>query len=392
MASYKQLSKYNWKVDIPLGYENGKRNRVIKQGFKTKKDAEKFAAETLAQKNRGYITSTESNIIFKDFINKWFNEYKINTISTNTITNYKSRIDTHIIPKLGHHKLNKITNIIIQDFYNSLINEGAKASSAKKIMKTLNNCLKYAQKNKLIYTLPTDIERVKVEKSKVEFWNQDEIDFFLNEIEDSYLYTPILIEIFTGLRIGELCGLRWCDINFETKYLSVKNQVIYDRDTKKLVFTDKLKTPTSYRKISLPEILTDYLENIKGKSLKTDFVVLSREGSMCNPRNLSMNFTGGISKYKDSLSNKIKLQQNKDIENYMQLKQITFHALRHTHATLLIFNGENIKVVSERLGHKNISETLDTYTHVMDDMRDNTAELLDNIFKYKPLPKDNKEI
>ena len=64
----------------------------------------------------------------------------------------------------------------------------------------------------------------------------------------------------------------------------------------------------------------------------------------------------------------------------MQLPQITFHGLRHTHATLLIFNGENIKVVSERLGHKSITETLDTYTHVMDDMKNNTADLLDNIF------------
>ncbi|MFT8351165.1 tyrosine-type recombinase/integrase [Clostridium saccharoperbutylacetonicum] len=389
MASYKQLSKYNWKVDIPLGYENGKRQRVIKQGFKTKKDAEKFATETLAQKNRGYVASTESNILFKDFINKWFNEYKVNTISTNTITNYRSRIDTHIIPKLGHYKLNKITNIIVQDFYNSLINEGAKASSAKKIIETLNNCLKYAQKNKLIYNLPTDIERVKMEKPKVEFWSKDEIDFFLDEIKDTYLYTPILIELFTGLRIGELCGLRWCDINFKTKYLNVTHQVIYDRTANELIFTNKLKTPTSYRKMSSPELLIDYLKDIKGEALKTDFIVLNREGSMCNPRNLSMNFTGEIAKYKDSLSDKMK-SSPKDFGHYKSLKQITFHALRHTHATLLIFNGENIKVVSERLGHKSISETLDTYTHVMDDMRDNTAALLDNIFKYKPLQDDNK--
>ncbi len=74
----------------------------------------------------------------------------------------------------------------------------------------------------------------------------------------------------------------------------------------------------------------------------------------------------------------------------MQLKQITFHALRYTHATLLIFKSENIKVVSERLGHKSITETLDTYTHVMDDMRDNTVALLDNIFKYEPIHDDNK--
>jgi len=65
---------------------------------------------------------------------------------------------------------------------------------------------------------------------------------------------------------------------------------------------------------------------------------------------------------------------------YMQLPQITFHGIRHTHATLLIFKGENIKVVSERLGHKSITETLDTYTHIMDDMKNNTADLLDDVF------------
>ncbi|AQR98096.1 tyrosine recombinase XerC [Clostridium saccharoperbutylacetonicum] len=101
---------------------------------------------------------------------------------------------------------------------------------------------------------------------------------------------------------------------------------------------------------------------------------------MCNPRNLSMNFTGEISKYKDSLNNKMKLYPNNDLGNYISLKQITFHALRHTHATLLIFNGENIKVVSERLGHKSITETLDTYTHIMLDMKNNTANLLNDMF------------
>lgn len=115
--------------------------------------------------------------------------------------------------------------------------------------------------------------------------------------------------------------------------------------------------------------------------LEADFVVLSRESTICNPRNLSMNFTQAISKYKLSVDAFQKTNSNKDIGYYMQLKQITFHALRHTHATLLIFNGKNIKVVSERLGHKNIVTTLNTYTHIMDDMKNNTASLLDSIFK-----------
>lgn len=387
MATYKNISliqsKPNWRATVSLGYTNGKKNVERKQGFKTKKEAEAWVTEILSKRNKGFIAPSESNTLFKDYILKWFDEYKSKHISINTRTNYKSRIDTHIVPKLGSYKLNKITNAIIQDFYNSLIGEGLKPSSVKKIMETVNGVLKYAQKSKLIYNLPTDIEKQPMNKPKVEFWTKDEIDFYLDKIYEKYLYTPILIEIFTGLRVGELCGLRWCDIDLDGKNLTVNNQVIYDRELKILVFSEILKTDTSHRKISLPKILTDYLSSIKGDALDTNFVVLDREGSMCNPRNLSMNFTKSIHKYRKSIDDSKREDKNIS-ENYIQLKQITFHALRHTHATLLIFNGENIKVISERLGHKNISTTLDTYTHVMEDMKNNTADLLDNIFRYKP--------
>ncbi|MBN1040089.1 site-specific integrase [Clostridium botulinum] len=385
MATYKNISsissKPNWKATVCLGYEDGKKNVARKQGFKTKKEAEKWITEILNKKNKGYIAATESNISFKDYINKWFNDYKSKHIGINTRTNYKSRIDTHIIPKLGSYKLNKITNAIVQDFYNSLIGQGLKPSSVKKIMEILNGVFKYAQKSKLIYTIPTDIEKQPMNKPKIEFWSKKEIDFYLNEIKDTYLYTPILIEVLTGLRVGELCGLRWCDLDFKTNSLTVRNQVIYDRELKILVFSEMLKTDSSYREISLPNILIDYLKSIRGNANNTDFIVLNREGLMCNPRNLSMNFSKSISKYKKPTE---EISQKVAKNNYMQLKQITFHGLRHTHATLLIFNGENIKVVSDRLGHKDIATTLNTYTHIMEDMKNNTASLLDNIFKYSP--------
>lgn len=96
-------------------------------------------------------------------------------------------------------------------------------------METLSNCLRYAQKNKLIFYLPTDIERVSIEKPKVEFWHKNEVDFFLNEIKNDYLYFPTLVDLLTGLRIGELCGLRWCDIDLENGILTVRNQVINDK-------------------------------------------------------------------------------------------------------------------------------------------------------------------
>lgn len=80
---------------------------------------------------------------------------------------------------------------MIQDFYNRIISNGLKPSSAKKVMETLNGCFKYAKKNKLIYVVPTDIEKMPVEKKKIQYWSKEEIDFFLNTIKDSRLYTPI---------------------------------------------------------------------------------------------------------------------------------------------------------------------------------------------------------
>lgn len=366
MPSFTQLSKYNWQVVISLGYdETGKRKRLKKQGFKTKKEAEFFVIDTLNKKNKGYITPTTNSILLKDFILDWFNNYKSNTLGINTTSNYLSRINYHIIPKLGHLKLNEITNMTIQNFYNSLINDNKLApASAKKIIEILNNCFKYAKKNKLIYNIPTDIEKMKSEKPKIDYWDKNDIDFFLEEIRNTYLYTPVYISILTGLRVGEICGLRWCDIDFDNGFLTVKNQVIQDKINNQLVLSSVLKTSTSYRSISIPNILINHLKLIR--EVDTDpvkgFIVKDRCNNMANPRNISMEFTKKVSKYKN-------------------LKQISFHSLRHTHATLLIFNGENIKVVSDRLGHKDISVTLNTYTHILEDMKKNTAILLDELFK-----------
>ena len=88
----------------------------------------------------------------------------------------------------------------MQDFYNKLISEKKiKAVSAKKVMDIINGCLKYAKKNKLIYELPTDIEKQKLEKPKIEYWSQEEVNFFLDYIKGTYLYTPIFIDVLTGL-------------------------------------------------------------------------------------------------------------------------------------------------------------------------------------------------
>lgn len=363
MAGYKQISKGNWQVSISLGTDpvTKKRLRVYKQGFKTKKEAEKYANEYCTQVNQGFLLPKSKDILLKNFILDWFNNHKVLSIGVNTRNHYMSRINTYIIPLLGQYKLSELDTLVVQNFYNHLLTkeEPLKPSSAKKVIETLNNCLKYAKKLKLISFLPTDIEKVSIEKPKIEYWSKDQLEFFLDEMKDTYLYFPVLLCALTGVRVAELCGLKWCDVDFEKGYLNINRQVIRDEATKKLLCTDNLKTNGSIRTISIPNILLNELRIRRGNP--NDFIILNRQGEICSPRNLSMDFTKKVQKYKE-------------------LPQITIHGLRHTHATLLILNGENIKIVSDRLGHKDITTTLNTYTHIMEEMKDNTAELLDSLF------------
>ena len=384
MYQLKKLSYQNWKVTVEMGKDaNGKRLRKAKQGFRTQDDAKKYAAEILAQHNKGFTITNNADILLKSFITTWFKDYKCQNISITTKSDYFYRINLHIIPALGSYKLKALNTLIIQDFYNKLIIEKKmKPTSAKKVFDILNSCLKYAIKLEYIYKLPTNIEKQKCKKPQIKFWDKKQIDYFLDEIKETYLYTPIFLDVLTGLRIAELCGLRWKDINFKKCTLEVNSQVVQDKVSKKLILSSVLKTSTSNRIVSLPKILVDHLEELKNNrnAKNTDFIILNRNNCMCTPRNLSMEFAKKVSKYKKSLDDLREEFPDSDFSDYMQLNQITFHGLRHSHATLLIFNGENIKVVSERLGHTNIGITLNTYTHVMKDMKNNTANLLDSLF------------
>lgn len=384
MNQLKKLSYQNWKVTVELGKDaSGKRIRKAKQGFRTQEAAKKYAAEILAQHTRGLTPSKNGDLLLSSFIVTWFNDYKCQNISITTKNDYYYRINSHIIPALGAYKLKDLNTLIIQDFYNKLISEKKmKPTSAKKVFDILNGCLKYAIKLEYIYKLPTNIEKQRCKKPIIKYWDKKQIDFFLNEIKGTYLYTPIFLDVLTGLRIAELCGLCWKNINFKKCTLEVSNQVVQDKVKKELILSSVLKTSTSSRIISIPKVLVDHLEEIKNSrnAKNNDFVILNRNNCMCTPRNLSMEFTKKVSNYKKSLDDLEEEFPDRDFANYMQLTQITFHGIRHSHATLLIFNGDNIKVVSKRLGHSNIGITLNTYMHVMKDMENNTANLLDNLF------------
>lgn len=383
MASYRQLSNKKWQVTIDLGYDpiTGKRNRKFKGGFKTKKEAIAFANSYSVDIANG-LNVIDNKIPLKTFILSWYNDYKVNTLSINTRTNYQSRINNYIIPYLGNIELGKLTTAMVQQFYNNLIKKGLKPNTCKKIIEVIRGCYKYAKKLNLVKSIPTDIENIKEDPSKIVIWTDSDLKYFLNQIKESWLYIPVLIISLTGIRIGELCGLRWKNIDLNNGIITVCEQVINDKISHTLIHTKILKTTSAYRLISIPKILISTLTQLKENQINSsenNFVVLDRNGYMCNPRNVSMNFTKAVSKYKDSIED-LEKKKRSYIISYRQLPQISIHGLRHTHATLLLSKGENVKVISDRLGHASVKITLDTYSHVLPSMKKQTATLLDNVF------------
>ena len=369
-----------YKVIIELGRDDrtGKRLRFTKEGFKTKRDAKQFATIKENELLNGLVPAN-SKVLLKDFILDWYNNHIAKTnLALNTITNYKSRIETHIIPYMGNMQLSKIKVLDVQNFYYHLINSDLKPNSAKRIILVLSKCLSYAKKMNLINSVPCDIEFFKeVKDNKIKAWNEDQLIFFIDEIRGSYLYITIILAAFTGMRIGELCGLRWKNVDLENNRIKICEQTLNDKINKSLVHTSILKTSRSNRTITIPEFLKLELKNIKPlKNSDNKFVLLSRENKMCNPRNLSMDFTKKLVKYVEP--------KEKDLYP-IQLPKISFHDFRHTHATILLLHGENIKVISDRLGHESVKITLDTYSHVLPSMEEHTALLLENVFKNRIL-------
>lgn len=342
-----------YKVIIELGEMNGKRKRHTKIFIKNKdaKDYEKY-----------YESLGDHSILMKDFIEKWYENVIKPTKSINTINTYERDIYNYIIPYLGNKRIAKITTKDIQDFYFELSKTDLKAVSIKPIVLKIYKCLKYAYKLETISKLPNEIEYTKkdIKHDKIKYWTEDELSYFLSEIKDNYIYLPVMILAFTGIRAGELCGLQYKDINLNTGKININKQVVRDKLNKCHVLQHNLKTTTSTRTITMPSILINELSKC---AFADNNFVITNTLQFYDADNLYSRFKKQVSKY--------------------DISQISIHDLRHTHATILLKNGENIKVISKRLGHSNITTTLNTYSHVMPEQEESTAILLDAIFKDK---------
>ena len=350
----------------------GKRERKYKTVTGTKKQAEAELRKMISDLETGNI-STPSNIKLATWMDTWLTTYLPN-IEQTTKDDYKSKIKLYIKAHLGHLSLNIIKNTNIQTWINALTQNGLSPKTVRNAYNLLNPALEKAvvlgmlPRNPCVGTvLP------KLKKPQTNVYNIATIQHALTIADDLSTYLIILLGASVGLRRGEMAALQWKDIDFAKSTISITQNRVH---TAEGVIEKSPKTQAGKRTITIGHTVANALRDAKSlydeavankpgfKNL--GYVLFKENGNPFHPDSLTQKWERFIAKH--------------------HLPPIRLHDLRHSNATAMIAAGVNAKVVQHRLGHANISITLDTYTHVLPEMDQEAAEKLNNSLFSSPQP------
>ena len=364
-----------WRASITIGIgDNGKIKRKEFTG-KTQQDVKKKLEEYKKEMLLGTISS-DDKITVSEWYYTWLFDYRIKDLKPKSFEKYEGIYRNYIKDsELGKIKLKDLRATHIQRYYNKL-QDTKPISTIKGINTRLKPCLGEAEKQGYIQknyckmvTLPKDNN-----KKTIQVLTQQQQKLFIEAIKGHKLEMLFLIALGTGLRLGELLGLKWSDIDFNTGILTVNRTLsrVKNQTTSKYeVIEQTPKTKNSNRTIPIPnDILNKLKEHKKNQSKQRLFV---GEGYINN----NYVFTDDIG---NPIDDKRPGRNLKSTLAKLSIEPIKFHALRHTYATRLFEANVPPKTVQVLMGHYDISITMDIYTHVMEDAKLEAIEKLNNIF------------
>ena len=373
-GSIEKRGKNSYRLTVSEGFDlSGKPMIHRKTVHGTKKDAEVELAKFVTEVQNGLVIDGKS-LKFSEFTEIWKRDYGSKELAPSTYKRYCRMLETRLLPYFGHFYISKIKPTDIMKFYDLLEkdtqlvrkqgNNGAKTKkplSGKTILehhRLLRAMLHKAVYWQLIVSNPAErVQSPKARKPKRKSYDDEQTKILLENLEllsseDTKYKVAIILTVFTGVRLGELMGLEWQDVDFKNGIISINRSSQYLADMG--VFTKVPKTESSIREIAIPEFIISLLEEYKlwyeeQKSIygelwtDSDRLFVQADGKPMHPSTISKWFV----KYVGQIG----------------LPVINFHGLRHTNASLLVAQNIDIAVISARLGHAQISTTLDFYVH-----------------------------
>ena len=348
MAAYKDEERGTWYVSFYYEDWTGAKKRKVKRGFRTKKEALNFEAEYKR------TAKADMDMTMGEFVEVYFRD-KSQSLKDRSIKNKRDTMNAQLLPYFKDRPMNSITPAEIIQWQNAIQEKGYSKTYERMIQNQLNALFNHAQK---IYNLKENpckkVKKMgKSDANKLEFWTKAEYDRFIAGIEpgsEDYLIFEILF--WTGIREGELLALSLSDFDMSGNLLHINKT--YNRIKKRDVI-DTPKTENSVRTIDIPNFLKEEVQEYAKKHYgfpedQRLFPIVAR-----------------------TLQKRLK-----KYEALTSVKPIRVHDIRHSHVAYLIYQGVEPLIIKERLGHKDIQMTLNTYGHLYPSQQKKVAEMLDN--------------
>lgn len=390
--------KPNWEYRFEGAKVNGKRKHISKAGFKTKKEALEAGTKALAEYMGGGAVVQPTELSFSDYLDEWVEKYVVVNLRPKTESSYRSICEIHVKPVLGHYKLKSLTPATLQDFANGLKKKGYSKRHITNILSLLKNALRYAveplqyiQQNPMLHVQSPKVDKPAKQRIVLPPENWERI---IGRFPFGNKYhIPLMIGYHTGARISEAFALTWDDIDFDAREITINKQIVKIKkgtDKAKWCFADT-KTASSVRTVKIGETL---LKTLKKERLRQNenrlrygeyYITYEREKIDEKTFHFRPAVGGDVRLVCVDESGEFVTTDSfkycsRVIHHELKI-EFDFHSLRHTHATILVENGADVKNVQKRLGHEKIETTLQTYVHDTEDMAERSVDIFEKAIK-----------
>ncbi len=365
-------------VDVGNG-DTGKRRQKWHGGFKTRREAELELADIVRSLDSNTYISPQRLTLAEFVRDEWLSTIRTQ-VKESTWDSYRRNLDNHVLPAIGAIPLQQVSTGHLNSLYRSLLGQGRRngpggALSAKTVRnihgtvsKVLTDAADRGLVSRNIATTARPPRPRKTAAKQIQFWTPEELSTFLEFVRQDELYALWHLAAMTGMRRGELLGLRWSDVDLDAKRISVRQALV------SVAYELHVTTPKSHdaRVIDLDPATIGVLrrhhdvqrEQRPGDGRDSTMVFGKADGSTIHPDVISQMFEKAVKR--------------------SGVRRIRLHDLRHTHATIGLRAGVPVKVMSERLGHATPAFTLQQYAHVIPGMQAEAAEAIARLIANQP--------
>jgi integrase len=333
---------------------------------KTRDEVHDKLIEALGNRAQGLVFDA-GNLTAGEYLTRWLKDSVKGTVRQSTFEVHRHMVEPHIVPALGKLKLKDLSPPHVRGFYREKLDSGLSAATVRKMHSVLRKALKQAVMDGLIpRNVCESVKPPRVERKEIMPLDREQTRTLLEHASGDRLEALYVLAVHTGMREGELLGLKWEDVDLECSVCRLRRALV--REGGKTALGD-LKTPKSRRSVRLTRAAAIVLRS----HLKRQLEEMERLGSLYQPGGLVFATESGTLINPSNLRNR----SFKPLLKRAGLPDICFHDLRHTCATLLLSQGTHPKLVQELLGHATIAMTLDTYSHFLPSMGDQTVRAME---------------